>query len=131
MLNEGASSGGGQLAAASAKERLMPDVEWNRFTWNEGYSWEKDGDEWSVAWGGAHAHWYGSIYPRINRFLPAHRILEIAPGRGRWSQFLLKHCVEYFGVDLSETCVQTCRRRFAAENRAHFLVNDGLSLKMI
>src|SRR5262245_28965209 len=109
----------------------MPDLNWNRVTWNEGHSWDKDGDEWSVAWGGARSHWYGTIYHRINNNSPAPRILEIAPGRGRWTQFLLQHCTEYFGVDLSENCVRSCRRRFAAASRAHFLVNDGRSLHMI
>jgi methyltransferase family protein len=109
----------------------MPDVDWNRYTWDRGYQWTGDGDEWSAAWGGARAHWFGSILPRINRFLPAHRVLEIAPGHGRWSQFLVKQCTEYFGVDLSETCIQACRRRFAAEGRAHFLTNDGKSLAMV
>ena len=107
----------------------MPDVEWNRVAWNEG--WGNSGDEWSEAWGGASAQWHGSIYPRICNFLPAQRVLEIGPGRGRWSQFLLRHCTEYFGVDLSENCVASCRSRFAATSKAHFLATDGKSLQMV
>ena len=109
----------------------MPDLQWNRVSWNEGHRWELEGDEWSVAWGGARSQWYGTIFPRICGFLPASRILEIAPGRGRWSQFLLQHCMEYFGVDLSDNCIQYCKRRFAAASRAHFVANDGQSLHMI
>jgi cyclopropane fatty-acyl-phospholipid synthase-like methyltransferase len=63
--------------------------------------------------------------------LPARRILEIAPGRGRWTQFLLRQCDEYFGVDISEKCIEFCRRRFAAESRARFFANDGQSLRMV
>ena len=107
----------------------MPDVEWNRAAWNQ--HWSRSGDEWSAAWGGVRAQWYGSIFPRISPFLPAHRILEIAPGRGRWSQFLLQHCVEYFGIDLSEKCIESCKLRFVAASRAHFSANDGTSLQMI
>src|SRR5439155_21731324 len=69
--------------------------------------------------------------PRVNKFLPVIRILEIAPGRGRWTQYLLQHCTEYVGAELSENCVQTCRQRFASANRARFMVNDGQSLRVI
>ena len=109
----------------------MPDVEWNFRTWNDQHDWEKDGDEWSISWGGARAQWFGSIYPRIHSFLPANRILEIAPGRGRWTQFLLPHFVEYVGVDLSEKCIQACKQRFSAATRAKFHQNDGRSLAMV
>ena len=100
-------------------------------TWNDQYEWEKDGDEWSAAWGSARAQWYGMIYPRIVCFIPASRILEIAPGRGRWTQFLLGQCNEYYGVDISGKCIDFCRRRFAASGRVHFSENDGLSLEMV
>ncbi len=109
----------------------MPDLIWNHTTWNDQYGWEKDGDEWSAAWGSAPAQWYGAIYPRIVCFIPASRILEIAPGHGRWTQFLLAQCNEYYGVDISGKCIDICRRRFAASGRVHFSQNDGLSLEMV
>jgi 2-polyprenyl-3-methyl-5-hydroxy-6-metoxy-1,4-benzoquinol methylase len=109
----------------------MPNLEWNLTVWNEQHGWEASGDEWSVAWGGARSQWFGTIYPRIHRLLPAVRILEIAPGHGRWTQFLLGHSDEYFGVDIAEKCVQTCVRRFSSSTRTHFFKNDGRSLAMI
>jgi len=109
----------------------VPDLIWNHTTWNDQYGWEKDGDEWSAAWGSAPAQWYGAIYPRIVCFIPASRILEIAPGHGRWTQFLLAQCNEYYGVDISGKCIDICRRRFAASGRVHFSQNDGLSLEMV
>lgn len=109
----------------------MPDLNWNHAVWNESHSWPQEGDEWSVAWGGSRAQWYGAIYPRVSRFLPASHILEIAPGRGRWTQFLLPLCNVYSGVEFSANCVESCQRRFANASRAHFYVNDGRSLDMI
>jgi SAM-dependent methyltransferase len=109
----------------------MPDLQWNYSTWNVHHGWEAAGDEWSVAWGGARPQWYGTILPRVQRFLPASRVLEIAPGHGRWTQFLLPQCHEYFGVDLSDRCVAVCRHRFNSANRAQFIKNDGMSLAMI
>jgi SAM-dependent methyltransferase len=109
----------------------MPDLDWNRSQWSDLHPWPESGDEWSAGWGGPRAQWYGAILPRIARWLPARRILEIAPGFGRWTQFLLLQSGEYFGVDLNVRCVQRCRQRFAAFNRAHFMQNDGRSLQMI
>ena len=106
----------------------MPDLEWNKATWARPGQWPDGGDGWSGPWGGPKAQWYGSIYPRISRWLPAARVLEIAPGYGRWTQFLLNRSQEYFGVDYSSSCVEQCAQRFAAFPRAVFINNDGKSL---
>jgi len=109
----------------------MPDVEWNKTYWNDTHPWPESGDEWSAGWGGPRPQWYGAIYPRIARWLPARRILEIAPGFGRWTQFLLRHGEELYGVDLNPRCIERCRQRFAAHDRAYFIQNDGVSLQVI
>ena len=109
----------------------MPDLEWNRVTWSEPKTWLDAGDEWSRGWGGPPAQWYGAIFPRIARWLPAARILEIAPGFGRWTQFLLRQSDEYYGVDYSPLCITQCKKRFSGSVRAHFIQNDGRSLGAI
>lgn len=106
----------------------MPDLDWNRVMWNDHHPWPESGDEWSVRWGGPKAQWYGAIFPRIARWLPARRTLEIAPGHGRWTQFLLRQTDDYWGVDLSPRAIERCRQRFSAYSRAHFAQNDGRSL---
>jgi len=109
----------------------MPSIEQNRAKWDRTYRWERDGDEWSGPWGGAPAQWYGTLLPRIHRFLPAPTILEIAPGHGRWTEFLKDQCQQLHLVDLSEGCIRRCRERFAAERHLEYHVNDGMSLEMI
>lgn len=109
----------------------MPDISENRRHWGKDYSWQEQGDEWSARWGGPFHQWHWSIRPRIARFLPASMILEIAPGFGRWTQFLLKECESYTGVDLNMNCVHACQSRFATVEKARFYVNDGRSLEMI
>ena len=109
----------------------MPKVEWNKETWDGNYDWQQQGDEWSKGWGGPFMQWHGTILPRIHRYVPAGTILEIAPGHGRWTQFLKDCCHTYDGVDLSQTCVDACRRRFAGAPHMTFHVNDGKSLDMI
>jgi SAM-dependent methyltransferase len=106
----------------------MPDLEWNRVTWNNQREWRDGGDDWSEGWGGPEPQWYGAIFPRIARWLPAAKVLEIAPGFGRWTQFLLTQTNEYYGVDYSSICVEQCRKRFAGFVRAQFVQNDGRSL---
>jgi SAM-dependent methyltransferase len=106
----------------------VPDVNWNKSTWGTTYAWPEGGDEWSVAWGGSEAQWFGALFPRLHRFLPARRILEIAPGFGRWTQYLLPACDEFVGVDLSAKCTDACRERFAEAKHARFFTNDGYSL---
>jgi ubiquinone/menaquinone biosynthesis C-methylase UbiE len=109
----------------------MPSIEKNIDKWNEEYGWEVSGDEWSQPWGNPNAQWFGSIYPRIQGFLPASTILEIAPGFGRWTEFLLPNCDKLIGVDVAPKCVEACTRRFADHPEASFFVNDGHSLPMV
>src|SRR2546427_10734240 len=109
----------------------MPSLEQNAKTWNETYTWEERGDEWSRSWGSPSAQWYGTILPRIRAFVPAHTILEIAPGFGRWTQFLIPLSDDMILVDLSTKCIEACRSRFASYPRVRYHVNDGRSLDMV
>jgi SAM-dependent methyltransferase len=107
----------------------VPDLNWNKVTWDGAYHWNEAGEEWSTTWGGSEAQWFGSIYPRLHRFLPARRILEIAPGFGRWTRYLVPACEDFVGIDLSDKCTVACQRRFASARHAQFITNDGRSLE--
>lgn len=106
----------------------MPTIDENLAAWDSPHAWRRDGDEWSDPWGSTAMLWHGSILPRIAGFLPCERLLEIAPGRGRVAQFLLRHCRDYVGVDLAPSAVEHCRRRFDDAPHARFVVTDGLRL---
>jgi ubiquinone/menaquinone biosynthesis C-methylase UbiE len=109
----------------------MPTIEENLSVWNEGYDWSHKGETWSTAWGGSEAQWYGMLFPRIHAFLPADSILEIAPGYGRWTQMLKAHCKKLTVVDLAESCIEGCKKRFQNDTHITYHVNDGRSLAMI
>jgi ubiquinone/menaquinone biosynthesis C-methylase UbiE len=109
----------------------MPTINENWERWDQNTDWSKQGDEWSNYWGGPDMQWYGMILPRIHSFLPVKKILEIAPGYGRWTQFLKNLCGELVVVDLSGTCIEACRKRFSDSSNISYYVNDGKSLDMI
>ena len=102
----------------------MPSIDQNLDAWSR-HNWEHGGDEWSAGWGNVRMQWWGTLFPRIYPFLPAPTILEIAPGHGRFTQFLLGQCRRFVGVDIAENCVEACHRRFAGAAHASFFVNDG------
>lgn len=109
----------------------MPTVNDNKKTWDGLYNWSNQGDEWSASWGGPSMQWYGTILPRIHNFLPTQNVLEIACGYGRWTQFLKNLCEKLEIIDLSDECIQACRKRFSKDSNIKYHLNDGKSLEMI
>jgi SAM-dependent methyltransferase len=109
----------------------MPEIDDNRTVWSEGWDWSQAGDEWSRWWGGTPELWYGALMPRIHAYVPAATVLEIAPGYGRWTQFLRHLAGRLVIVDMTERCIEGCRQRFADATNIDFHVNDGRSLAMV
>jgi len=108
----------------------MPTREENLKTWSD-HDWSQGGDEWSRVWGGSAALWWGCLFPRLAESLRVGTVLEIAPGAGRFTQFLVPWAERLILVDLTPRCIELCRQRFGALPRAEFHVNDGSSLPMV
>jgi SAM-dependent methyltransferase len=108
----------------------MATVTQNKLFWDVEYRWPEAGDEWSEPWGSPQAQWFGSLLPRIFPFLGG-RILEIASGHGRWTEFLAAHSESLVAIDVASSCVEHCRRRFAGRAHLEFHVNDGLTFPMV
>ena len=109
----------------------MPTIDDNKIVWDGRYNWTRRGDEWSAPWGGPVMQWYGTIFPRIKSHVPTDRILEIACGYGRWTQYLKDQCKHLIVIDLSAECIQACRQRFSECSHIEYHENDGKSLDMI
>lgn len=109
----------------------MPTIKENLEIWGSEDSWTLDGEEWSEYWGGVEAQWWGSVLPRIHSFVPTDTILEIAPGYGRWTNYLKDMCRELIIVDLNESCIDKCRTRFKDESNIRYYVNDSSSLDFV
>jgi SAM-dependent methyltransferase len=109
----------------------MPDIAWNKAKWSDSAMWTDGGEIWSAHWGSSEIQWWTMIWPRIAEVLPASSVVEIAPGHGRWTHFLLDQCESYIGFDVAARCTEHCRIRFAnaCELRSvRFETNDGASL---
>ena len=109
----------------------MPSVEQNTEVWDQTYSWTQHGDEWSEDFGNTEAMWWFALRTRLHRYLPADTIIEIAPGHGRWTEYLRHLCRSLVIVDLSENCIATCKKRFANASNITYVVNDGRSLDTV
>jgi SAM-dependent methyltransferase len=109
----------------------MPSIEQNLDVWEKQYDWSQAESEWSDQWGTADTQWYFSLLPRIYPFLPTGTILEIAPGFGRWTQYLVDKCEHLILVDLTEKCIRACQERFQTSSHISYHVNEGKSLDFI
>ena len=94
--------------------------------WDEDYMWEKEGHEWSKIFGGTENLWNKEIFPYIKEFRNK-KILEIAPGRGRITQFLSILASELTIVDLNASCVFKSKEKLG-DHVKNCIVNDGKNL---
>jgi ubiquinone/menaquinone biosynthesis C-methylase UbiE len=109
----------------------MPTLEQNLRIWNVTYKWPNQGEGWSRRWGGSEPQWFSAIFPRIHAYVPAATILEIAPGYGRWTEYLKNWADHLIVVDMADKCIEACQQRFASESNIAYHINDGKSLAML
>ena len=101
--------------------------------WDQAHAWPEDGDEWkgqAVACGEPYEAWKTALVDRlITPYLPeGGAAMEIAPGHGRWTGFLGERAGRLILVDLSPSCLEHCRRRYAGRPDMEFHQTDGRSL---
>lgn len=93
--------------------------------WNNPNNWVNDGHEWSEYFGTTDNLW-NIIYPKIKPYLNG-ETLEIAPGFGRITEYLLKETSGLSIVDLNSICIDKCKEKFGNKIKS-YIVNDGKSL---
>ena len=89
------------------------------------WDWSSRGEEWTLS-----EDWKRALIDDVMRrhMKPATTILEIGPGAGRWTEALQTIAGRLIVVDLSDRCIELCRRRFAGASNIEYHVNDGRSL---
>ena len=97
--------------------------------WNKLSLWTEGGHEWSKSFGTTENLWNTYLFETLKKFR-GKKILEIAPGHGRLSQFLSILASELIVVDLNETCIEETKKKLGSHIKEYH-VNDGLSLSSI
>lgn len=97
----------------------------NKAIW-EAWDWSAGGEEWSPS-----AEWKAAVIKCVlEKEVPTGTaVLEIGPGGGRWTGPLIARAGKYIGIDISASCVDVCRAKFAAESKASFAVGSGVDLQ--
>ena len=96
--------------------------------WGDLNNWVTEGQEWSSYFGSSDNLW-STLYPKIESYLKGD-ILEIAPGYGRITKYLLDNSNNFNSlsiIDLNEICIKSCIDKFGSKIR-NYIVNDGKSL---
>jgi len=94
----------------------------------QGWDWSLQGEEWTPFEAWKQALIDEVMLPNLK---PGTTILEIGPGAGRWTEPLQRIAGHLILVDLSDRCIELCRRRFAGAGNIEYHVNDGRSLTAI
>ena len=97
--------------------------------WNLNSNWAIDGHEWSKSFGTTEELWNNQIFDKIKEFR-GKKILEIAPGFGRITQFLSILAGELIVVDLNPICIEKTKSKLKHHVLAYF-VNDGKSIPKV
>jgi len=97
--------------------------------WNLNSNWTIDGHEWSKSFGTTEELWNNEIFDKIKEFR-GKKILEIAPGFGRITQFLSILAGELIVVDLNPICIEKTKSKLKNHVLAYF-VNDGKTIPKV
>jgi SAM-dependent methyltransferase len=94
--------------------------------WNDNEHWIDHEQKWAGNYGSTENIWNKVIFDKIKNFRNK-RILEIAPGYGRMTQFLSILASNLQIVDLNENCIEYTKSKLGHHVNSYF-VNDGKSL---
>ena len=109
-------------------ENSFKNIEEQRL-WNSHDMWNNGGHEWSKSFGTTENLWNNYIFDDIKEFR-GKKILEIAPGYGRITQFLSILASELLIVDLNENCINKTKEKLGHHVLGYF-VNNGNNLPNI
>lgn len=107
-----------EAGSGAGREHTVQD---NLAQWDVRDPWIGDGDGWdgqARACGVPYADWKAGVMARFMPLFPRRgTILEIGPGHGRWSEFLIGHADLLVLCDIAPNCLDACRRRLTGRGR--------------
>ena len=95
--------------------------------WNR-YNWDKLGEEWTPS-----KNWKENfIINVINKYINSNSvILEVGPGGGRFTEFLIPNANKLWLVDVSEKCLKLCSDRFAPNINIQYIKLTEINLDFL
>jgi SAM-dependent methyltransferase len=113
----------GVLGPAHLRWRENSSID-NRRRWS-GYDWSGRGEEWNAS-----SEWKQALIDDVlaHWIPPGAVVLEIGPGAGRWSEFLVERASRLVLVDVSERPLELCRERFNDDARIQYILSSGSDL---
>jgi ubiquinone/menaquinone biosynthesis C-methylase UbiE len=113
--------------------KSIDNIEQNLDKWDRSYAWPQDGDEWqgqARACGVSYDVWKKSLIEHlILPYVDVNNAIEIAPGHGRWTEYLLA-AKSLTLVDLSQTCLAFCRKKFISKTNIAYWITSGAVLPL-
>jgi len=113
------------------------NLAWNRQSWGVEDVWRKV-DAYGYQWNGAHMQSISDTTRVAEKWLLPHvgerrdlKVLELAPGAGRFTAELVRISSELCLVDLNQACIDICQERFKYYPNIRYLVNDGMSCDVV
>lgn len=106
----------------------MNSKEINSIIW-ESWNWEKnEGEEWTKS-----EAWKQSLIDEVMRkhITEGSAILEIGPGAGKWTGALQQIADNLTIVDISNKCIEVCKKKFSSCNNISYFVTNGSSLQFL
>ncbi len=105
----------------------LNSIEQNIFMWNN-YDWKNLGEEWSKS-----EKWKDKFIEVIinSNIKKDSVIVEIGPGAGRWTESLIKLASKLYLIEISETCLDICRKRFSEYNNVNYNLINKINLDFI
>jgi SAM-dependent methyltransferase len=99
----------------------------NKYIWDN-WDWSVKGEEWtpSQLWKESVAKAFIDPY-----FSGLGTVVEIGPGAGRWTEYLIERVDHLIGIDISDACVVECRKRFLSSRNATFEVGNGRDISSV
>lgn len=104
------------------------NIEEQRY-WNNEESFTKTGHEWSDRFGTTEELYNQILRDKVYNYCKGDG-LEVAPGWGRITEYLIPVSKSLSIVDLNENCISKCVNKFGNKIKGYY-VNDGKSLTSI
>ena len=113
----------------------MPNIQWNKSYWNNDIQTFNEGESKKVF---PNEKYYGDRWGEVEKepifksikekfilpFVNNKSVLEIGPGGGRWTKYLL-NCESLYCVDLNPHSLEYVKNRFRSQTNITYILNKG------